>query len=201
MHRLFVGIDPPFEVKDTLMEIMGGVIGARWQSEDQLHITLRFLGERTAQQANDIAECLSYVSARPLAVGLEGMGQFDRKGRIDTLWIGVRPADGIRHLHRKVSRQLEGLGIRPDTRAYLPHLTIARFSRGAGSFDDFMRRHGGLRIPPFSVTEFCLYESHLTQEGAVYSVVERYQFAQGSLFSWEDPPEFAPPRSAEEWVA
>ena len=201
MHRLFVGIDPPFEVKDAVMEIMGGIIGARWQSEEQLHITLRFLGERSPREANDIAECLSFVEARPVAMGFEDIGQFDRKGRTESLWLGVRPADDIRYLHKKVSRALEGLKIRPDTRSYLPHMTLARFSRGAGTLDHFMSRHGGFRIPPFMVTDFCLFESHLTADGAVYSIVERYEFAQGSLFEFDDPPGFRPPRNAEEWVA
>lgn len=201
MHRLFVGIDPPFEVKDALMDIMGGVLGARWQAEDQLHITLRFLGERTPRDANDIAECLSYVNASPVAIGLEGIGQFDRKGRPESLWVGVRPADDIRRLQKKVSRNLEGVGVKPEGRSYLPHITIARFSRGQGPLDAFMQTHGGFRIAPFMVSEFCLYESHLTQEGAVYSIVERYEFAQGSLFERDETHEFVPPRSAEEWVA
>lgn len=200
MHRLFVGIEPPSDVKDAVMDIMGGIIGARWQDEDQLHITLRFLGERPARAANDIAECLSYVSARSAAMGLEGIGQFDRKGRPESLWVGVRPADDVRRLQKKVSRALEGVGVRPDSRAYLPHLTIARFSRGAGPLDHFMAQHGGFRIPPFMVSDFCLFESHLTQEGAVYSIVERYEFAQGSLFDPGDYDGFVPPRSAEEWV-
>ena len=200
MHRLFVGIDPPFEVKEALMDIMGGILGARWQDEDQLHITLRFLGERPLREANDIAECLSLVSAPPATLGLDGIGQFDRKGRLHSLWVGVKPAADVRHLQKKVSRRLEAIGVAPESRAFLPHITIARFSHGAGPLDDFMARNGGFQIPPFQVTEFCLFESRLTHEGAVYSVAERYEFAQGELFGLDDQAGFVPPRSAEEWA-
>ncbi|MEO0499986.1 MAG: RNA 2',3'-cyclic phosphodiesterase [Pseudomonadota bacterium] len=185
MHRLFVGIDPPFEVKDTLMDVMGGVIGARWQDEDQLHMTLRYIGEQTTGMANDIAEVLGRVTARPLTLAIRGVGLFDRRGRPDQLWARVAPPDDARRLHHKVGRALETLGIPPDGRAYQPHITLARFSRGSGPLDDFMTRHGDLSVPPFVATDFCLYESRLTQEGAVYDIVERYPFAQGSLFEME----------------
>ena len=200
MHRLFIGIDPPFEVKDALMEIMGGVLGARWQDEEQLHCTLRFLGDKSPRDANDIAECLAGVSAKPVQMGLEGIGQFDRKGLPNALWIGVRPPDDIRKLQKKVTRSLESVGVPPEGRSYLPHITLARFSRGHGPLDAFMARHGGFRVPPFQVTDFCLYESRLTHEGAIYSIVERYDFAQGSLFEWTEPDGFIPPKSADDWV-
>ncbi len=181
MHRLFIGIDPPFDIKDALMEIMGGVIGARWQGEDQLHMTLRFLGERTHRDANDIAEALAGVTAKPVNLRVDGVGTFDRRGRIDQLWAGIRPPDDAVRLHRKVNSALVPLGIERETRSYHPHITLARFSRGMGPLDDFMARHGDLSLPAFSVTDFCLYESTLTGERAEYTVIERYDFAQGML--------------------
>ena len=102
MHRLFVGIDPPLMMKEALLEVMGGVIGARWQDEDQLHMTLRFLGERPMREANDIAEALAGVRARSVPLGIDGVGLFDRKGRPDQLWARVKPVEDARRLNRKV---------------------------------------------------------------------------------------------------
>ncbi|MHB9881231.1 RNA 2',3'-cyclic phosphodiesterase [Pacificimonas sp. ICDLI1SI03] len=181
MHRLFVGIDPPFDVKEALMDVMGGVIGARWQDEEQLHMTLRFLGERSAAQADDIAHTLSHVLTRPATITIDGVGLFDRRGRPHQLYARISPPDDAKRLHRKVDRALQLIGVEPDTRAYLPHITLARFSHGAGPLDDFMIRHGDLRLPAFEAYEFCLYESHLTNEGAHYDIVARYSFAQGAL--------------------
>ncbi|MGB7404139.1 MAG: RNA 2',3'-cyclic phosphodiesterase [Pacificimonas sp.] len=186
MHRLFVGIDPPFDVKDALMEMQGGIIGARWQSEDQLHMTLRFLGDQTVDQANDIAEALAGISALPLTLHLSGVGTFDRRGRIDQLWARVKPPEEALRLHRKINRALAMIGVEEDRRTYQPHITLARFSRGAGPLEDFMVRHGDLRIQAFTVSEFCLYESILSQEGAEYRIVERYPFAQGALFGFSE---------------
>lgn len=181
MHRLFVGIDPPFDIKDALMDVMGGIIGARWQDEDQLHMTLRFLGEHTTREADDIAQTLARVLTRPATITIDGVGLFDRRGRPDQLYARIAPADDAKRLHKKVSRALEALGIGPDPRAYLPHITLARFSKGSGPLDDFMTRHGDLRLPAFQAHEFCLYESHLTNEGAHYDIIARYAFAQGAL--------------------
>ncbi|MBV7256337.1 RNA 2',3'-cyclic phosphodiesterase [Pacificimonas sp. WHA3] len=182
MHRLFVGIDPPFDVKDALMEAMGGIIGARWQSEDQLHLTLRFLGERSFREADDIAEALAGVRTRSVAIGIAGVGLFDRRGRPNQLWARVSPPQDATRLHRKVDRALLRIGIPGETRAFLPHITLARFSSGSGPLDDFMVRHGDLKIPTYTADEFCLYESRLTSAGAEYTIVERYPFAQESLF-------------------
>jgi 2'-5' RNA ligase len=175
MHRLFVGIDPPPGVKDALVDIMGGIIGARWQREDQLHLTLRFIGEVERRAANDIAEALATVRHPAFTVEASGIGLFDRRGRPEALWVGVDPLAPLKTLHNKVDRALERVGIPPDTRAYRPHITLARFGKGAGALDAFMRTHGGLRVEPFCVDAFCLYESHLTNEGSHYEIVERHE--------------------------
>jgi 2'-5' RNA ligase len=177
MHRLFVAIDPPFAAKHRLVGMMGGIIGARWQSQAQLHLTLRFIGEVDARRANAIAEVLATIRHPAFVAAPRGIGTFDRKGRIDTLWIGVEPAEPLRALHNKVDRALTRVGIAPDTRAYLPHITLARFSRGAGPLDGFMHASGGAELEAFTVDSFCLYESRLTEAGADYSIVGRFAFA------------------------
>ena len=177
MHRLFVAIDLPFAVKDALVAMMGGVIGARWQSEDQLHLTLRFIGEVDTRTANAISEVLATVRHPAFEMSLRGIGSFERKGRTDALWIGVEPAEPVKALHNKLDRALTRIGIAPETRAYHPHVTLARFSRGAGPLDGFLHTSGSVGIEPFAVDSFCLFESRLTEAGADYSVVERFPLA------------------------
>lgn len=177
MHRLFVAIDLPFMVKDALVAMMGGVIGARWQTEDQLHLTLRFIGEVDTRTANAVTDALAIVRHPPFDMCLRGIGSFERKGRTDTLWIRAEPAEPVKALHNKLDRALTRIGIAPETRAYHPHVTLARFSRGAGPLDAFMHGSGGVGTEPFTVDSFCLFESRLTEAGADYSVVERFEFA------------------------
>ena len=173
MHRLFVAIEPPPEIKAVLLGAMGGIAGARWQGEAQLHLTLRFIGEVDRHQANDIAAALQALHHPPFDIAVSGVGTFDTRGLVHTLWAGVTPHDALTALHNKVNRTLRTVGIPPDPRAYAPHITLARLNRSTGPLDWFLTQHAGLTTPPFRVANTCLYESQLTADGAMYEILDR----------------------------
>ncbi|MBS0504246.1 MAG: RNA 2',3'-cyclic phosphodiesterase [Proteobacteria bacterium] len=174
MHRLFVALRPPAPVRARLIGLMEGVGGARWQDDDQLHITLRFIGEVDAPVAEDVAAALGSVHHAPVTVRLGGIGTFDKRGRVNTVWAGVRPQEALAHLHRKIDQALVRAGLEPEQRAYLPHITLARFGRDSAGLDAFVARHSGLSSEPFEMSWFGLYESRLGQDGATYDLIERY---------------------------
>lgn len=175
MHRLFVALRPPKPMRACLIAAMGGVASARWQRDDQLHLTLRFIGEVDRHRASDIVAALDGVHHPRFALALDGMGQFDRKGRIDALWAGVTPHEAVRALHNKVEQALARVGVAPESRAFRPHITLARFSRSAGPLSALMPEARSVTSEPFEMSEFRLYESDLGHDsGAAYSVVERY---------------------------
>ena len=177
MHRLFVALRPPKPMRERLLGLMGGVASARWQRDDQLHLTLRFVGEVDRHRASDIVAALGAVHHPRFPLALDGVGQFDRKGRIDALWVGITPHDAVKALRLKVEQALARVGVAPEGRAFLPHITIARFSRSAGALSALMPEGWTVRSEPFEMGAFCLYESDLSHDGAVYSVVERYPLA------------------------
>lgn len=174
MHRLFVAIRPPRPIRAILMGLMGGVAHARWQTEEQLHLTLRFIGEADRHQSGDIAAALGTVHHARFELALDGIGHFERKGRIDSLWAGVTPHAPLRSLHKKIGQALGRVGIAPETRAYLPHITIARFGRSSGPVGGLLSQSGGISSPVCAIDEFRLYESQLSSAGSVYTVVERF---------------------------
>ncbi|HEX7782300.1 MAG TPA: RNA 2',3'-cyclic phosphodiesterase [Sphingobium sp.] len=174
MHRLFVALRPPVPIRDVLLGLMQGVEGARWQSDEQIHCTLRFIGEVDRHQADDIAAMLARVAVPGFSLALSSVGTFDRRGRIDTLWAGVTPHDAVSALHARIDRACIMAGCASEHRAYLPHITIARLNRASGPLHHFLASNAGLSSPPFPVTEFGLYESALGREGPVYHLVERY---------------------------
>lgn len=174
VHRLFVGIDPPPAIKGELLALMEGVSGARWQTAEQLHLTVRFVGEVDGRQAEDIVAALSALRHPGFAARLEGVGVFDRRGRPESLWVGAQPQTALRALHDKADRAVQMAGVPPEGRAYLPHVTIARLNGGAGPIDGFAATHGGFRSTPFRVEALTLYESHLGRTGAFYEAVERW---------------------------
>ena len=170
--RLFVALRPPPAVRELLLDITDGVGTARWQDDEQLHVTLRFLGDIERPQAEDIAAALAAVHAPAPHVRLAGVGRFD-----GTLWAGLAPHDALAALHRKVDHACVRAGLPPERRAYLPHITVARFSRSAGQDPEVARwlaAHAGLSSPLFTLTHLVLYESLLGRGGARYEALARW---------------------------
>ena len=174
MHRLFVALPLPDEVLDQLLLNMGGVSGARWQKREQLHITLRFIGEVDRRIAEDIALSLSSLRHPSFELSLRGTGAFERRGRAEILWAGVTSGEELHSLHKKVDQACVQAGLEPERRAFKPHVTLARLKPSSGPVEDFLSSTGDFSSRPFRATSFSLYESSLTPEGAYYSIIETF---------------------------
>ena len=177
MHRLFVALRPPPAIRDTLTDVMDGVAPARWQDDEQLHLTVRFIGSVDRPVAEDVALALSSLSAPAPTVALSGVGRFDQRGQTGAIWAGVTPHDALAALHRKVDQAMIRGGLEPEHRAFLPHITLARLSRGAGAEAEvaaWLARHAALSSQPFALTHLILYESHLGHAGAAYEPIARW---------------------------
>jgi RNA 2',3'-cyclic 3'-phosphodiesterase len=175
MVRLFVAIRPPDTIRTQLLASMEGVDGARWKDEDQLHLTLRFIGEVELQVAEDIVLAIRQIRADPFEIALSGVGTFERKGRVNSLWAGVSPDAALAALSRKIDRALVTTGLPPEGRAFKPHITLARFGKASGNIGPFLAMHGDLSSPAFPIRSFHLYESRLEASGSSYSVVETFK--------------------------
>jgi 2'-5' RNA ligase len=173
MHRLFVAIRPPETVREQLLDLMEGMPDMRWQHDDQLHLTLRFIGEVERPVAEDVAAALQLIHFDRFSIALDGVGKFE-KHRNGTLWAGVQPKDQLKALNAKVERACQSAGLEPERRAYHPHVTLARWKGRAHRLDAWLERHGGLTSKPWEAEEFILYESHLAREGAHYEAIERF---------------------------
>ncbi|SFP79324.1 RNA 2',3'-cyclic phosphodiesterase [Sphingomonas rubra] len=177
MIRLFIALRPPPAIRDALADLMEGVPGARWQDDEQLHLTLRFVGEVERPVAEDLAAALAHVHAPAPVVSLAGVGSFGARGRADTLWAGVAPAEPLRHLHARVEQACARAGLPPEHRAYHPHITVARLPRSLGAGAEiaaWCARHAALTSAPFVLPHLVLYRSHLGRGGALYEPVARW---------------------------
>ena len=177
MHRLFVALRPPIAIRDRLIDLMDGVEGARWQDDDQLHITLRFIGEVDRRTAEDVATALSALRGDLPPLRLDGCGTFETKGRPNAIWAGIAPREPLATLHKKINRAMIRIGLEPEHRAYIPHITLARLAGSAGPIDSYLARHAALTSPDFAVTHMTLYESRLGHNGGSYEPIERYALA------------------------
>jgi 2'-5' RNA ligase len=176
LARLFVAIRPPAAVREALLGAMGGIDGARWQDDAQLHLTLAFAGEVERPVADDLIEALAEIESEAFPLEVAGVGHFERKGAATAVWARVPASEPLAQLQRRVERACRRAGIATEKRAYRPHVTLARLGRSAGPIGDWLAEHGTLRAGPWEASGFTLYESHLRQEGPHYAPLVDYAF-------------------------
>jgi 2'-5' RNA ligase len=177
MHRLFVAIRPPENIRDLLIDAMDDTPDFRWQDEDQLHLTLRFVGEVERPVADDLADALARIRSSPFDIRVKGAGRFEQRNS-GALWAGVEPREPLAALAAKVERVCVGIGLEPERRAFHPHITLARWKgRRTREVADFLERRRGLASEPFSVREFILFESRLGRHGAHYEAAASYRLS------------------------
>ena len=174
MHRLFVAIRPPEDVRDLLIDAMDDSPALRWVGDEQLHLTLRFIGEVERPLANDIAGALSRIRSQQFDLRIHGVGKFEQRNG-GAFWAGVEPKQPVAALAAKVERALQLVGLEPERRAFSPHITLARWNRrNAEAVEAFLRRNGDLHSEPFLVDRFILFESKLSRHGAHYEEVAAF---------------------------
>ncbi len=177
MHRLFVAIRPPEDVRDLLIDAMDDSPALRWVGDEQLHLTLRFIGEVERPVANDIATWLDRLRSPKFDIRIRGVGKFGQRNG-GALWAGVEPKRPLAALAAKVERAIQEVGLEPEKRAFSPHITLARWNRrNADAVDEFLRRNSGLMSEHFEVDRFILFESRLSRHGPHYEAIAQFELA------------------------
>lgn len=182
MPRLFVALDLPDHIKGSLMPLMRGLGDVRWLGDDQLHLTLRFIGELDNGRANDVADALSLVEGLPFELCLKGIGHFPPRGEPRVIWAGIERQPELNALKRRIDRALEQTGIERDGKKYAPHVTLARLRRPPtqAGLATYLMRHSLYRSESFPVSGFKLFSSWLDSQGADYQVEASYDLIPGA---------------------
>jgi RNA 2',3'-cyclic 3'-phosphodiesterase len=175
--RLFVALALPEPVEAALLAVQAGVPGARWQNAEQLHLTLRFIGEANGATMRDIDDVLAQIEALPFDLELKGVGEFGGN-KPHSLWAGVVGIEPLHHLNRKIESALQRIGLPPDSRKFSPHVTLARLKgTPKGAVIDFLADHALFAAAPFAVSCFALFSSKLTPDGSLYRIEREYRLA------------------------
>jgi 2'-5' RNA ligase len=177
MARLFVALRPPAAVRDALSATQGGVEGARWQDDDQLHLTLRFLGEVDPRTADELVDRLARVRASEFSLRVAGVGHFERRGRVAALWAAVARDERLAALQCEIEHAARRIGLPPEPRKFVPHVTLARLGRSGAGAGEWLARHGDLTAPPWPVSRFLLYESSPSPGGSRYTPLIEWPLA------------------------
>lgn len=182
MIRLFTAVPIPADIRHTLHAMGQSLPGAKAVAEEQIHITLRFIGEVEGSIYKDIKESLHTIEAPPFSVAIQGVGHFPPRGKPRVLWAGLQPTDELVRLKRKIDTCLIDCGLPPDNRKFSPHVTIARI---AGSplqrVTRFLAGNAFLQFEAFPVDGFNLYSSKLSSKGARHTIEARYPLSTGNF--------------------
>ncbi|MSO89114.1 MAG: RNA 2',3'-cyclic phosphodiesterase [Rhodospirillaceae bacterium] len=179
MIRLFVAIELPASVRTVLGFLHAGVPGARWTPVENMHLTLRFIGEVEEPRIEDIDRALLAVRSPRFSLELAGVGHFESAGQPRALWAGVPKIAPLIGLRDRIESALVRAGFAPEGRKFLPHVTLARLRDApAPKVSAFLGRYGLFRAPPFPVDRFALFSSHHGRNGSTYRVEADYELAE-----------------------
>ena len=179
--RLFVALEIPAAVRDNLAAQIKELRHLpapladkrlRWVRPENLHVTLKFIGEVEAARLDGIRRALTAIGLdAPVGLELRGLGFFPDERYPHVLWVGLNASGNLPVLARDIDRALEGQGIARDQRAFTPHLTLARFEPRA--FDEKLRtaiqKNSQREFGAFEAREFHLIQSKLQPSGAAYT--------------------------------
>ncbi len=196
--RLFVAIDIPNEIRERLAKFVDGVRNfasdAKWVGPETFHITLKFIGERSPEDADRIKQFLHQIKAAPVSLSFNGYGFFPNPNKARVFWTGIQADAHLAELASAVDSATANLGIPREKAPFTPHLTLARARDGSprgasgrpgyhpgdrprSTFSHVHEKLQALPSPEFgtmTATEFFLYESKLSPKGAQYTKLERF---------------------------
>lgn len=176
MARLFIAIELPVEMKKTLSSYRCDLPGMRWVPSDQIHLTLRFLGDVPPKESARLKEALAAIAFAPFPLTVQGIGHFPHHGQPRVLWIGLEASPPLLELQGRIEAAVTGTGIVPDERRFSPHITIARIKENASAAVAlFEAKHRQLCFPPFTVSDFILFSSVLGPAGATHRREETFR--------------------------
>jgi len=174
MPRLFIGLEIPRHIGESLSMMRGGLPGARWIDPENYHLTLRFIGDIDDALAREIAGVLGRVQRRPFELRLDGLTSFGgRKPR--AVIAAATPAAPLIELQAEQERLLQRLGLEPEGRKFTPHVTLARLRESSSrQVADYLHARAHYRSAAFPVTRFVLFSSRASVGGGPYVVEEAY---------------------------
>jgi 2'-5' RNA ligase len=178
--RLFCGLSLAYEVRrnlELLLQHLRPQADLHWTPPDNLHITTKFIGEWPDDRADEIREALAAIPATgAIPIAIRGFGWFPNPHSPRALFAGVDAPETLQQLHAAADVRLASLGVKPESRPYHPHLTLARIKK-FGGLAPLRQAIAGLPsadFGTFSATKHLLFRSKLTPSGSQYSVIAEF---------------------------
>ena len=179
--RAFVAIDLPENIRAELRQKQAffrpACPEANWTRPEGIHLTLKFLGEISAAKVKEVSACLRNLGPlEKFVVAVKGFGFFPDARRPRVFWVGVEAAPALHYLAERVEEAMQSIGFGRESRAFHPHLTLARFrEQGAQpALQALLSQQAEDELGSFEASEFFLFESKLSPPPAEYRKVDRF---------------------------
>ena len=181
--RTFIAIELPADVRARVAQHIACLrdelsdVRASWIREDNLHLTLKFLGNVSVADIPIVSDAVASAakSVSSFALTFSDCGTFPPRGRPGVLWIGTE-ASGLQILHPAIENELAEAGFPRESRPFRPHLTIARLRQSQGA-RQLAELHKSLGFPPieFDVSEVVVFKSELLKDGSKHTAISRHE--------------------------
>lgn len=192
--RTFIAIELDEAIRERLAGVQerlrGMATGVKWVRPQNVHLTLKFLGEIEEDAGESIAAALAEAASgvEPFEMRVTGVGSFPPKGAPRVVWAGIEePTGRLLELHRRIEQALEPLGFEREKRRFTAHATIGRVKkpRGGHKLRQALEPRGGDDFGVQAVEDMVLLRSQLSPTGPTYTLLRRLQLG--------GPPSFPPP--------
>ncbi|UXM95212.1 RNA 2',3'-cyclic phosphodiesterase [Bartonella sp. HY329] len=181
MPRLFTALEVPHNIASSLSLVRGGLPGARWLENGDLHITLNFFGDVEAHIADEIVHALDRVELPCFNLRLRGLDVFTRK-KPSTLYAGLEANPALMTLHETIGRKLRHLPLERNKRSFTPHITLAHVRQSKiHDLIKYLTERGGFLTDTFEAKRFVLMSSRELVGGGPYIIEESWPLHQSVM--------------------
>ena len=137
-----------------------------------IHVTIRFLGDIQPSMVDAIHEEMKQISFSPFNIQLQGLGAFPKPNHPRVVWAGIQKgSEELKDVFQQLEPRLRGLGFKPDTKGFSPHLTIARVRNGRNKFRlaELIQEMANYEFGTIQAKCLRLKKSDLTPRGPIYT--------------------------------
>jgi 2'-5' RNA ligase len=183
--RLFIAIDINEDVRKAIANLqqqlkdkMKNGNGLKWVAPENMHLTLKFLGETEENKIDEIIAAIEIACAdkKTFDFSLSSLGTFGRPAKV--LWLGCeKPNSGLVKLAGDLDISLNELGLEKEDRPFSAHLTLGRIKDSGvdKNLRQLLKNWPPPQIPQITADSVCLYKSQLTQDGPVYTLLKKIE--------------------------
>ena len=179
--RIFIACDIPENLKEQLEDFQESLKNEtdkiKWVEKENLHLTMKFIGETDEKNIEKIKRPLSSVKFESFLTSVSDFGVFPVRGHIRVVWMGLSPAGQINDLHEKIESALDFIGNEKDSH-FQPHITLGR-AKYIEDKETFIKKVNeikkGFESEPFRIDRFVLKKSLLTSQGPIYTDIAEFR--------------------------